>query len=269
MCGNRLLAFDQLVDPLFERARAHELVDLHALALADAEGPVCRLVLDGGVPPAIKVEDMAGARQIQSRAARLQGEDEERQAALLLLKPLDHAGALRAGDATMQEEQLSAQCPLQMALEHLAHRRELGEDQGAIALGEHLLQQGLQACQLARAPADGGVVTQELRWMIADLLQLDQRRQDQPLAPDALSLVQRLLQLLEYCLIQRRLLARERAVLLDLQFLRQVRNDGPIGLEPTEHERTCHALELCSGLSIPQQLNRHEVALPELRLAAQ
>src|SRR5260221_3549933 len=94
MCGNRLLAFDQLVDPLFERARAHELVDLHALALADAEGPVCRLVLDGGVPPAIKVEDMAGARQIQSRAARLQGEDEERRAALLPPQTLAYSGGV-------------------------------------------------------------------------------------------------------------------------------------------------------------------------------
>src|SRR5258705_8585843 len=107
MCGNLPLAFDQLVDPLFERARTHELVDLHTLALADAEGPVCRLVLDGGVPPAIKVEDMAGARQIQSRAAGLQGEDEERRAPPPPLKPLHHAGALRAGGATLPGEQRS------------------------------------------------------------------------------------------------------------------------------------------------------------------
>src|SRR5258707_12696364 len=100
MCGNRLLAFDQLVDPLFERARAHELVDLHALALADAEGPVCRLVLDGGVPPAIKVEDMAGARQIQSRAARLQGEDEERRGGPRPPKTLHFSGAFRGRGVT-------------------------------------------------------------------------------------------------------------------------------------------------------------------------
>src|SRR5260221_4219550 len=104
MCGNRLLAFDQLVDPLFERARAHELVDLHALALADAEGPVCRLVLDGGVPPAIKVEDMAGARQIQSRAARLQGEAEERRAAPRLLETPRYSGAVRAVRCSMPRE---------------------------------------------------------------------------------------------------------------------------------------------------------------------
>src|SRR5258705_13285594 len=104
MCGNRLLAFDQLVDPLFERACTHELMDLHALALADAEGPVCRLVLDGGVPPAIKVEDMAGARQIQPRAAGLQGEDEERRAALPPLQPPHHPGELPAGGGTQDEE---------------------------------------------------------------------------------------------------------------------------------------------------------------------
>src|SRR5258708_28897556 len=104
MCGNRLLAFDQLVDQLFERARAHELMDLHALALADAEGPVCRLVLDGGVPPATKGEDMAGARQIQSRSAPLQGEEGELRGSPPLAEPLDTPRRFRKAGTPLPPE---------------------------------------------------------------------------------------------------------------------------------------------------------------------
>ena len=49
-------------DALLDRALADELVDEDGAALADAVGAVGRLVLDGGVPPAVVVDDVAGAR---------------------------------------------------------------------------------------------------------------------------------------------------------------------------------------------------------------
>ena len=42
----------------FERAGRQHLVHVDGARLADAEGAVGRLVLDGGVPPAIEVEDV-------------------------------------------------------------------------------------------------------------------------------------------------------------------------------------------------------------------
>ena len=40
------------------------------LGLADPEGPVGGLVLDGGVPPAVEVDDVVGGGQVQAGAAR-------------------------------------------------------------------------------------------------------------------------------------------------------------------------------------------------------
>ncbi len=48
--------------------------------LADAEGPVGRLVLHGRVPPAVEVEDVVGGRQVEARAARLERQQERRAA---------------------------------------------------------------------------------------------------------------------------------------------------------------------------------------------
>ena len=70
--GDRPLALDHLVDALLERAVAYELVDLHLAVLTDAEGPVRRLVLDGGIPPAVEVEDVVGGREVEAHPAGLQ-----------------------------------------------------------------------------------------------------------------------------------------------------------------------------------------------------
>jgi hypothetical protein len=57
---------DQLIDPLLDGARA----DHDAPApprLADAVGAIGCLILDGRVPPAIEVEDVAGVGQVEPR----------------------------------------------------------------------------------------------------------------------------------------------------------------------------------------------------------
>src|SRR3954451_24660474 len=49
---------DEPVDALLERADADELAHLDVPPLADPEGPVGGLVLDGRIPPAVEVHDM-------------------------------------------------------------------------------------------------------------------------------------------------------------------------------------------------------------------
>ena len=163
---------------LLERARADELVHLDVAGLADAKGAVGGLVLDRRVPPAVEVEDVVGGGKVQSRAARLEREDEDRRA-VRGLEPLDHrvAGLLR--DTAVQEEHLAAEGLLQVALEDLAHLGELGEHQGPLAHGEHLLEHLGQPRELAGAAGDRRVVAQQLRRMVADLLELQEHGQHQ------------------------------------------------------------------------------------------
>ena len=79
--GGQLAFFvDQGVDAFLDRAAADELVDQDVALLADAEGPVGRLVLDRRVPPAVEMDDVRGGGQVQAGAARLEREDEERAA---------------------------------------------------------------------------------------------------------------------------------------------------------------------------------------------
>ena len=58
------LARDHLIDPFFDRPPADELMDKHVLLLADPEGAVGRLVLDGRVPPAVEVNHMRSRCQV-------------------------------------------------------------------------------------------------------------------------------------------------------------------------------------------------------------
>ena len=68
------------------------------LRLADAEGAVGGLVLDGRIPPAVEVDHVRGGGQVEPGAAGLEREDEEGRALVLLeaadqLLPLAHRRA--------------------------------------------------------------------------------------------------------------------------------------------------------------------------------
>ena len=132
--ARRHLALDQLVELLLERAGADELVHLHVARLADAEGAVGGLVLHGRVPPAVEVEDVVGARQVEAGAAGLDGEDEQaRRVAVVALEAVHQAvargrrGARRGGRAPPRRT-----APARCALQQPAHLGVLGEDQGAV-----------------------------------------------------------------------------------------------------------------------------------------
>ena len=74
------LGFDDLGDLFLERSDSDELVNLNILFPADSEGTVCCLVLDGGVPPPVEMEDMVGCCQVQPCPTGLEREDEETRA---------------------------------------------------------------------------------------------------------------------------------------------------------------------------------------------
>ena len=161
--GQRLLALDDVVDALFQRPCHDELVHLHVAPLADAERPVGRLVLHGRVPPAVKVEDVVGARQVEAGAACPQAEHKDRRA-IVALEGLHHLVALRSRRAAVQEQHLGAQAVAQMTLQQRAHLHELREDQGMVAYRERLFQhfgQDASACRCgaAAAPAPSGSAT--------------------------------------------------------------------------------------------------------------
>src|SRR3569833_1127074 len=70
--GQALLGFNELVYFILHRAAANEFVDEDVAGLADAEGAVRRLVLDGGIPPAVEVRDVRGGSEIEARATRFE-----------------------------------------------------------------------------------------------------------------------------------------------------------------------------------------------------
>ena len=66
LIGKVLLVPDHLVDLLFQRPSADEFVDEDVAFLADTEGAVGGLVLDGRVPPAIEVDHVRGGGEIEA-----------------------------------------------------------------------------------------------------------------------------------------------------------------------------------------------------------
>ena len=176
-----LLVLDHPVDPLLERPAADELVDLHVLRLADPEGAVRRLLLDGRVPPAVDVEDVRGAREVEARPARAEREHEERRRVVVLLEAPDHLGARAARDAAVQEQDLAAEALLERRDEEVAHLGELREEERRALLRERLLAHLEEARDLRAAPVQPPVAEEERR-VVADLLEAQEEEQDLRLA---------------------------------------------------------------------------------------
>jgi hypothetical protein len=100
--GDLALDFDDLVDFFLERSAADQLVKLNVVYRTDSECSVHCLVLDGGVPPPVEMEDMIGGCQVQPRPAGLEREDEEtRSIAAARRKAIYHPVALALGSLSM------------------------------------------------------------------------------------------------------------------------------------------------------------------------
>ena len=129
---------------------------LDVFGLADPISPVGGLVFHGGIPPAVKMEDMVGPGEVQARAPGLQGQDEQGQAAAIGLEALHHLIPLLFGGPAVQEEDFPAEGFLQVKLQNLAHFGKLSEDQGPVFDLEDFLHHLRQSGQLPRAVRDRG-----------------------------------------------------------------------------------------------------------------
>src|SRR5258708_24446470 len=146
------------------------------LALANAEGAVCSLIFDRGVPPAIEVEDMVRFGQIQADATSPQRENKHRRFGLGILKlgnhplPPCHTGPavqiVRVVVLVMRE------IPLQLA----SNLCKLGEDQRALTAVNHLFDHLPKPLELeGTLGGESAAILQELRRVVADLLEFQKR----------------------------------------------------------------------------------------------
>lgn len=75
----------QTDDLLLDGAGCDEAIDGDGTLLTDAVGAVAGLVLDGGIPPRVEVDDVVGSRQVESQSTGLQADEEQRLVACLEL----------------------------------------------------------------------------------------------------------------------------------------------------------------------------------------
>ena len=229
-----MLRVDQGVDLLLDRAAADELVHQDVFLLADAEGPIGRLVLDRRVPPAVEMHDVGRRGQGQAGAAGLQRQDEERHGLVLLERLHQGLAVFHRGLAVQHQTR---------ATENLSEEtRPAGP-----VISRNWVKTSIFSCRAATTSAISrrrrpfaavflrpDIVVQPLRGMIADLLQPHQHRQHDALALDALGLLQALRQVLDGLAVQRRLPAAEAAQRLDLGLVGQIGDDRLVGLHPAQ-----------------------------------
>src|SRR5260370_36259856 len=75
--GKLLLRFDHVVDFIFDRPPAHELVHQYVLVLSNAKSTVRGLILNRRIPPAVEMHDVGGGRKVQPCATRFERKHEK------------------------------------------------------------------------------------------------------------------------------------------------------------------------------------------------
>ena len=228
------LAAEQLGDPLLDGAGGDHPVHLHRSGLPDPVGPVAGLLLDRGVPPAVEVDDVVGAGEVEAGAAGLQGQQEDRHLPGLeardQLLPLAHRRAA-------VEEQVGHPVPGEVALEQPRHRDVLGEDEHGAVLGDGRCRRsrraGRSSPRLAQHP-----LLEEVGGVVADLLEAGEHRQHQARGRCVLvGALDPLEAVAHERLVEHDLLAGEGEQVVGVGARRQLRRDAGVGLAATQQER--------------------------------
>ena len=160
-------------------------VHLHRPGLADPVGAVGGLLLDGGVPPAVEVDHVVGAGEVEPGAAGLERQQEDRRPALRpAWKRRHHRLALRG--PACRRAGTGGRCPARVRW--ASSRRPIAtywvKTRAAPPSAEHGAEQLVEQVELlrpAREPDRAGLL-QEVGRVVADLLQAGQQRQHQPAA---------------------------------------------------------------------------------------
>src|SRR5688572_12312475 len=119
--------------------------------MADAVGAVDGLVFDGGVPPGVEEDDIAGGGEIEADAAGAQGNEEDGGAGSVL-ELFDERLAVLGG--TGEEKRV----PLALADgggDEVEHAGELGEDEDLVAFFHEGFEELEQGGELGAFAADG------------------------------------------------------------------------------------------------------------------
>ena len=233
--GERLLVVDQLGDALLDGALADQLVHEHRAALADAPGPVGGLVLDRRVPPAVVVDHLARRREVEPGAPGLERHQEQRGSGTILeLGDEPVAAGLR--HRPVEERHRPPEALGDVPAQQRPHLDELGEHQRPLADVDELVDELVEAGQLAGAAVQSGIVAERMDGVVADLLELGEGGEHDRAALHALVVIGGFEQFVDDVLVEHRLLAGEAGPgdLLDL--VGQLGHELAIGLGTAQHE---------------------------------
>ena len=217
------------------------------------------------------MNDVVGCGKGEPRTPCLQRQHEQgRPAPSRVLEPGDEVVPLTLAQPSVQVPDLAAESGTEVSAQQVAELGILREQQRLLPRGEHLIEGLLHARQLPRASSQAAAVFEELRRVVADLLELGHGRQDQSAALDAIGALDAVHHVRDDRLVERGLFAGQRAHHLHLDLGRQVGDDRRVGLQPAQHERLRQRSEAgrCFGIAVSLD-GRREARLERRGLAQQ
>lgn len=239
---------EETIDALLEGAFADEVVGDNGTRLANAVGAVGGLVLDGGVPPAVVVDDVGGLGEGEAEGAGAKGEDEEA-GARVAGEGLDLGAALRGGEATVKEGDGAAETFGEGGLEGGADAGVLGEEEDGFAAGENVVEEGQEGEEFS-----GGRIVEAVPGAVADEFEASEEGED-----GAVTVVGGACVLGEGEVVGGGLGIGEGGVVLLGDAGGQVGKNGGVGLEATEEEVGDGAAEtLGVGIALSEVAARAE-----------
>lgn len=225
LVGEEAFMTEEVVDAFLEGAFADEVVGDDGAGLADAVGAVGGLVLDGGVPPTVVVDDVRGLGEGEAEGAGAEGENEE-SGAVITGEGLDLGSALRGGESAVKEGNGATEAFGERGLEGGADAGVLGEEECGFAAGKDVVEERQEGEEFA-----GGRVFEAVAGAIADEFEASEEGED-----GAMAIVGGAGVLGQSEVVGGGLGIGEGGVVLLGDAGGQVGEDGGVGLEATEEE---------------------------------
>ena len=199
------------------------------------------------------------------------------------MEALDERLALRLRRAAVEELRFAVEFLSNHRNEQVAHLAVLREDKRAVAGRNHFFQHFHQAHRLTRTRGEFvarrefwqwylvvvGTLSQEVRGVIADLLQLHERRKHKAATLHAVGVVDAVEHVVDDRIVELRLLRSERHVLPRLDEWRKIADDGWIGLQAAQHKRAHEILESIGLAAIFVSLDRCRETSAEIALRSE
>ena len=138
---------------LLKRPGRDEEMHEHRLRLSDAVRPVRRLVLDRRIPPPVEVDDVRRLREIETKPARFQRQDEEARTPRGL-KRLHLSLTFLHRKRAVQKRELARESLLKLVSKPQPDFRILREHQRRLAVLEDRFDQLAEPLELAHPVAD-------------------------------------------------------------------------------------------------------------------